>query len=169
MCRHVPMEEDEQIALWLPPFAGCSERLWRDGWGFFFFSFPFQFSHHLTDQFSSYLHFRISDQWKMYLLFFHMGMILLRLSLYCSCQVRVKKQFLFSNWGEAVCHLLIWLWPMHWNLQSEMEMSLSLHAWTKARWGFLVWARFVCFPQKLSVDSGQLLLIQSLDTVFVAN
>lgn len=50
-----------------------------------------------------------------------------------------------------------------------MEMSLSLSAWPKASRGFLVWACFVCFPQKLCVDSGQLLLIQPLDIVFVAN
>lgn len=50
-----------------------------------------------------------------------------------------------------------------------MEMSLSLRAWMKASRSFLMWARFVCFPQKLCVDSGQLLPIQSLDIVFVAN
>lgn len=69
--------------------------------------------------------------------------------LFLSGKGMVKKQFLVLNWEEAVFPLLIWLWPMHWNLQSDMEMSLSLHAWMKARWGFLVWACFVCFPQKL--------------------
>lgn len=77
---HVMMEEDDPTALWLPPFSGCNEEI-MEGWmgSFFFFSFPFSlcsfpfsfpFSLSLADQFSSVLHFRISDQWKLYFLFF---------------------------------------------------------------------------------------------------
>lgn len=169
--QHVRMEEDEQTALWLPPYLGVVKRLWRDGWGLLFFSLPFEFSCHLADQFSSFLHFRISDQWKMLFSAFSYwyDFVVLVSMLFLSGKRMVKKQFLFVNWEEAVFPLLIWLWPVHWNLPSDMEMSLSLHAWMRARWGFLVWACFVCFPQKLCVDSGQLLLIQSLDIVFVAN
>lgn len=99
--------------------------------------------------------------------FYWYDFVVLVSMLFLSGKSMVKKQFLFLNWEEAVFPLLIW--PVRWNLQSDMEMSLSLHAWMRARWGFLVWACFVCFPQKLCVDSGQLLLIQSLDIVFVAN
>lgn len=116
--QHVLMEEDGQIALLLMLFCGCSEL------GGIFFVF---FHHHqLAYWFLSYLHFRISGQWKMYSLDFLVSMLLL-------LDERImKSQFSLLNWKKAGFPLWFWLWPILWTLRSDRKMSRSLFGWRPA-------------------------------------
>lgn len=126
-------------------------RLWREGT--FFFPFPFVFPHPLPALcIGFYLPFKaIRPMKKTYFLFFPYwcGFLVLVSILFLSDKHIVESQFFLFNWEWAIFPILILHWPMFWNLWSNMEMSLSLCAWTKARGGFLAWARFVGFPQNL--------------------
>lgn len=92
----------------------------------FFFSFVFFHHHQLAYWFLSYLHFRISGQWKMYSLDFLVSVFLL-------LDERImKSQFSLLNWKKAGFPLCFWLWPILWTLRSDRKTSRSLFGWRPA-------------------------------------